>query len=133
MYKWLDQWATKKNVALAALACVAVIIFLNQIENTLCTTRACFDALDLIFANAWILISVLILAVVMTFVQKKVFQTWVRFAVWYIPMSIIFISIAPSTDANLLAPPTREIAAVFFPASFVLISISIVTWKYLRS
>lgn len=66
------------------------------------------------------------LAIVLIFVKEKVFNSWLRFALWWIPLSIFFIAITQVSSNSWfpLYSIVREDTAWFFGVLFSVISIS---------
>jgi hypothetical protein len=65
--------------------------------------------------------------------RDEVFRTWLHFAYWWIPLSIILTLITPNGSGgwgipNLISP---ELVALTFSTLFATISLIIITLKYL--
>jgi hypothetical protein len=78
-------------------------------------------------------IPVLILSLLTYKMRDEVFRTWLHFAYWWIPLSIILTLITPNGSGgwgipNLISP---EIVALTFSALFTIISLILITLKYL--
>jgi hypothetical protein len=64
--------------------------------------------------------------------REEVFRSWLHFAYWWVPLSIILTLITPDGSGgwgipNLISP---EIVAITFSSLFAIISLIIIIWKY---
>lgn len=66
------------------------------------------------------------LAAILIFVKKKVFNSWFKFALWWIPLSVFVIAMMPVTSGSWfpLYSIVREDAAWFMGVLFSAVSIS---------
>lgn len=74
------------------------------------------------------------LAVLLVFVSSSIFKSWLKFAVWWIPLSVLIIAFASSTRGGsgieILSFTTED--AVFMMSSlFVMLSVGIIVGKLL--
>src|SRR3989344_7083417 len=72
------------------------------------------------------------IAIILVFVPRNIFNSWLKFAAWAIPLAIIFIAITPVIDNSLL-PFNRDDAARLAGQVFAVISLLIILWKWWRS
>lgn len=80
------------------------------------------------------------LGVTLLFVQEKVFKSWLKFAVWWIPLSLFFIATTDTSSHSWmpLYEVLRDDAAWFFGILFLCISVSrifaqVIESKYFKS
>lgn len=76
--------------------------------------------------------SLLLLAtsVIFLFPRDEIFQSWLRFARWWIPLSILIIAITPTTGHDwALGGPTREIMSWVMGGFFFFVSLIIIFVK----
>jgi hypothetical protein len=67
------------------------------------------------------------------FIRDKIFQSWIRFGYWWLPLSILVIAIAPTTGHDwALGGPTREIMSWVMGGLFFIISTFIMAVKSLK-
>ena len=69
------------------------------------------------------------IAIVLAFVPREIFKSWLKFAVWAIPLAIIFIASTPVIDTSLL-PFSRDDAARLAGGVFSAASLLLILWKY---
>lgn len=71
-------------------------------------------------------------AIVLVFIPRIVFNSWLKFAAWAIPLSIIYVAVTPVVD-NSLIPFNRDDAARLAGGVFAAASLLLVLWRALRS
>lgn len=72
------------------------------------------------------------LAIVLIFIQKNVFKSWLRFAAWWIPLSILLVAITPETGNQAISYSSvinYANTAKFMAILFTIISLGIIGWK----
>ncbi len=76
-------------------------------------------------------ITLLFVSFLVTFVSHVVFNSWLRFAAWWIPLSIILIVITPETGNSWM--PLYFIGkgtvTVLMASLFTIISLILIAWK----
>jgi hypothetical protein len=69
--------------------------------------------------------------------SERTFRTWLKFAAWWILLSVIFIAttaVNPETGGFMqFYAFTRDDAARLMGALFALISLAIIAWSYFKS
>ena len=73
------------------------------------------------------------IALIFAFVQRSIFNSWLKFAAWAIPLAIIFIALTPVNFTGLgmdFFPFYRDDAARLAGKLFAGISSILVIWKY---
>lgn len=76
------------------------------------------------------------IALVIVFVQREIFKSWLNLAVWAIPFLIIFIALTPDSNPGALMvfyPFYRDDAARLVGEVFSAISLLLICWKYFAS
>lgn len=104
----------------------------------------CLNATSCLFSNSiWPIFFVVIkplylfsliftiTAFVLAFVSIKIFNSWLRFAMWWLPLSVILIAITPSTSNSWMPLYFigKDTVALVMSALFTLISLVIIVWK----
>jgi len=123
-----------KNIWVLALA--GVLGGTSYVLGTCGVTRSCVSYGDLnrfsftLFEPVLLFsLTALPLALALVFVRDELFGRWLRFARWWIPLSILLITIAP-TSSNVWMPlypdPTKESLAWLMGGLFTLISIVLI-------
>ena len=75
------------------------------------------------------------IAIVLAFIQRTIFNSWLRLATWFVPLSLIIIFITPVTS-NSWMPLffiSREEVSWYLGILFATISLIIITYRALRS
>ena len=81
-------------------------------------------------------VTLLILSAVTYFLKEGVFRAWVRFAYWWIPVSLVFIYLAGGWSGGGFGIPNvldQESVAIIFSGLFVIISLGIVLVSWFRN
>ena len=76
------------------------------------------------------------IAVILMFVPRNTFNSWLKFAVWAIPLSAIFIATTPVNWTGIgmdFFPFYRDDAARFAAEVFTVVTLIIIAWKYIVS
>ncbi|MDP2665140.1 MAG: hypothetical protein Q8P23_00630 [bacterium] len=74
----------------------------------------------------------LVIALVLIFIPRSIFISWLKFAAWAIPLSILYIAMTPVID-NSLIPFSRDDAARLAGELFTAASLVLIIWKYFSS
>lgn len=78
-------------------------------------------------------IPVIIISLVLLFLKEKAFKAWSKFAIIFIPISIILISITPSVKRTLIGFDreiiTIGLAIIFFTVSLLIIVVNSARFK----
>jgi hypothetical protein len=61
--------------------------------------------------------------------RDEVFIRWMKFARWWVPMTMFFILIAPGVSGGL-APLDKGRVGFFFSLLFLVISLVLIAWKW---
>ena len=106
-------------------------------EGQLCF-RTLLDRIYLYIINPVFYFAIFLLPIsaVLIFVPREIFKSWLKLAVWAIPLAIIFITLTPDSNPGAYIDPfpfyrddaARLAGGVFAAASFILIA-----WKYFSS
>ncbi|GEM_PF-1677058 len=77
---------------------------------------------------------VFLVSIILSFARNEVFRSWLNFAKWFLPLSIIGIIIAPTQTHNLFLvdPFDKQFASLFLSAIFFLVSLLIIAIKSWR-
>lgn len=69
------------------------------------------------------------LAIILAFVPRATFNSWLKFAAWTVPLLVIFIATQPVSPSSFLSTD-RDDAARLAGQVFALISLLLIIWKY---
>jgi len=100
--------------------------------------HVCFRTiLDITYLNAIYPIFCFILfflpiAIIVAFIPRRLFNSWLKFAVWALPLAFIFIAMTPVWDSSFL-PFVRDDAARLSGQVFSVISLILIICLALRS
>ena len=94
---------------------------------------ACFLGLRGISGLAifYFAISLSLLSLLLAFLRKEIFTTWLKFSLWAFPL-FVFLSISMGGVGRGFFVPNEEEWAAIFSWLFVIISLVIIAWKYWR-
>lgn len=76
------------------------------------------------------------LTILLVFIRRDVFNSWLKLALWAVPLSVIFIA---NTDVNsggayfVLYSFYRDDAARFTAIVFSVVSLALISWKYFKT
>lgn len=91
------------------------------------------DRYNYVFAPLFVFsVPLLFISSLLFFLREKTFNAWAKFAIIYVPISIILIWIS-SPRGDLLFSSLREIFIFSFPIIFFIISLIVITIKSFKS
>jgi len=77
---------------------------------------------------------ILIFSVFTYFLREEIFRSWVLFAKWWVPLSIVLTLITPETTGSSFVPFFgRGHVALAMSGLFFIISLLIIAWKYVAT
>lgn len=124
---------TKKNVlVISFVGFLLFIVFLFAKELGLCAliNSSCTNTFDPIAENLSVFIPLLALSIITYFMREEVYRTWLRFAQWWIPLSMLAIFIAPEYATDWMLRIEKGSVAFFSSVLFIIISLILIAWKY---
>lgn len=74
------------------------------------------------------------ITIILTFVPRIIFQSWLRLAVWFVPLAVIFISFTPDSNPGAIIELFsfyRDDAARLAGGVFSATSLVLIIYKYL--
>ena len=77
-------------------------------------------------------LSILVVSFILYFVRKEVFLAWSKFALWFIPLSIFLIFLAPKRTNDFLNPFDKKMTVTLLSSLFFLTSLVIIIVKASR-
>lgn len=93
-----------------------------------------FDSLDTIGPLIFLFPFVFVFSLITYFLREEVFRSWLHFAYWWLPLSVVLIWWAAGTSGGGFGMPNildQETVAFVFSALFALISLLIIIIKSL--
>lgn len=121
---------TKKNVFISGLIGLFVSIALNYLRDFgISYSVYKLIAEPLFFVSS----SLLIIASFLFFVRNEVFSSWLTFAKWWIPLTLVLLIISPADGSGAFFPAffSKELTSIFMSGLFLLISLVIVLYQSL--
>ena len=121
----------KKEILLGSWLVAIVLLLISKVGTfSLCDGNySCAHALANILRSLIPLLALAPLSLIFYFLRDEVFKAWVKFALWWIPLSIVLSYLTP--ENNELFPTGPGVTAYILSALFVLISLIIVLVKSL--
>src|SRR3989344_5703209 len=122
----------KITLALASIGTGLFILSLFAEELGLCglVATSCQDFFDPIAEIVSIFLVALLLISILYFLHDEIYQSWFRFARWWIPLSMLLIFISPEYPTNIYDPIQKGSVAFVMSGAFVVISIITIAIKY---
>ena len=110
---------TKKKVFIVALLGCSPLMILWVLKD--------YDYKS-IFLNLFIFLPLLILSIISFFIKGQTFNSWLRFAYWFLPINFLFVLLAPISDSSLF-PVDKVRVSLFLSGAFLIIGILIIVGK----
>ncbi|MDP2655497.1 MAG: hypothetical protein Q8P17_03110 [bacterium] len=135
----------KKVFWISLVGTIAAYILVNPLRFGFCRDTytfgesvGCLDKLAPILGLVIGLFAIVLLAfsLITYFLREEVFRAWVRFAYWWIPVSIVLIYLAKDSSGGGFGIPNvldQESVSFILAALFAFISLLIIVWKYVAS
>lgn len=109
--------------------------------STWCTApgNACFRTfLDRLIPNFtypayFFVLYLLPLTLILIFVSRNIFISWLKFAAWAIPLAALYIWLTPVSGGGDLISFTRDDAARLTATIFTILSLVLISYKYFIS
>jgi len=92
----------------------------------------CSDDASFIQAPAMFSVVLFFLSLILLFLREEIFKSWKTFAIWWIPLSALFILSAPSSGGGSIGIGggiDREIVTWWFAGLFLIISLVLIIYK----
>ena len=117
---------TKKSVLIFSAASLALLIALGLFQGS-CD----YDARGLCWQywseigdfgqNIFIMVPLFVFSLITLRMREEVFRTWIHFAIWFVPLSVVLIIMSPDRGGGMLFPTTRAILSILLPILFSII------------
>ena len=72
----------------------------------------------------------------MSLLSENIFKLWIKFATWFVSLSIIFIALIPVSWTGIglnLFPFYRDDAARLMAEVFTALSLALIIWRYVAA
>ena len=97
---------------------------------------ACWDRLEFVGNLLLIFLPAFVFSIITYFLREEVFRAWLRFAYWWIPVSLVFIYLAGGWSGGGFGIPAvldQEFVSLILSGLFLLISLLLIAYKYFAS
>ncbi len=131
----MNNLLTKKNILIVSvlgLISVVGLLFLTTILSSECAywdgwskVRPCID----IALTLTPLVALLPLSLIFFFIKEEIFHTWVRFAKWWILLSMFVILVSPEETGGWISLPIKGSIALVSFALLVVVSLILIAYK----
>ncbi len=126
----MNKFLTKKNVFFTALIMsMAFLLSAFQKELGLCGPiyNDCWDKVDLIWPPLSLSLPLFLLSLITYKMKEQVFNSWIKFTIWFVPLTIFLTFITPDSSGSFGLPAFgKGLVAFLLTALFTIISILII-------
>lgn len=118
---------------------ITALSFFSHDLSSLCgaeAQRRCWssfkDIKDIVDPFIFLFPLILLFSLLTYKMREEVFRSWLHFAYWWVPLSIILTLITPDGSGGWGIPNVidRGFVAFIFAALFTIISLIVIAWKY---
>jgi len=126
---------SKKTLLIVSGILTVILLALNQIgTDTICgwigQDTVCMGILYSTIMNFFPVIPLFVLSLITYKMRDEVYRAWLRFAQVWVPLSMLFIFLAPEYTSDWMFPVVKGTVAFFSSLLFLIISLIIIAWKY---
>ncbi|MBI5645126.1 hypothetical protein HY970_03440 [Candidatus Kaiserbacteria bacterium] len=75
-------------------------------------------------------IALFLVSIFVHWIRQDMYESWFRFARWWVPLSMIAIFLAPEYDKDFLFPIEKGTVSLFLSVVFLIVSTLIILVKY---
>jgi len=76
-------------------------------------------------------LAVLPILLILFFLRDEIFLAWLKFAWWYLPITLLLVIFSPNHNGGFLPSPiTKELASLWLGGLFVIISLVLIVYKH---
>ncbi len=127
----------KVVLIISGIGLILFVLSILFLTNNMCSTdvwvqcRQIDESIDLISTLLLFTIPMFLFSLVTYFLREEVFRTWIRFTLWWVPLSFVIILFSSSRQsANIVGLSDQAIFGTLAFGLYVLISLIIIAWKY---
>ena len=125
---------TKRNVLLVSAVAVLIAVGLTYPWKIgLCGSDSygCINNIQSFSTILDIFFPTLILSLVTFKLRQEIFQAWMRYALWWVPLTVVLTLIAPNDRSQSIPfPSTKGMVDLGLVTIFVIVSIGIILYKW---
>lgn len=122
----------KKNILVVSAALALALLSINYIGTyELCNqNRDCAHILAGSLVILLVVIPFSLLSIITYFINEAIFKSWISFAKWWVPLTIVLTILTPEATGSAFVPFfARSDVAIGMSALFLVISLVIIIWK----
>jgi hypothetical protein len=134
----MNKLLTKRNVIVTSFGSILLVVLIALLDaNNLLSCRYYDETGHAMkycerISFAFIpLILLLPLSFVTFFLRDEIFDSWIRFAKWYVPIAMFAILISPEDTGGFLPLPVQGTIALASSGLFLVISLIFIAYKFL--
>lgn len=128
---------TKKNVFLLGLGSLTALIIFGSImsmdmcyQNTNCHVFFVSSITRTFIFILFPFISLFLLSLLTYKMREEIFATWISFAKWWVPLSMVAILLTPTDDGGSFSIPLKGPLALFCAVALLVVSLIIIAYKF---
>ncbi len=132
----MNKFLTKKNIAISSTLGAIMLLMWDHVGNVYwCTWGGVlhYDCLDTLSSIEIIFVPILslpLLSLITYKMKEEVFNAWIKFTIWFVPLSMIAILLTPVDDGGSWSIPLKGPVALLTTGLFFTISLIIICWKH---
>ncbi len=131
-----EKFVTKRNVLMVTIfAIVLMELLARSLEIGFCGTRdyGCASVYDGMAATLLIFVPVLFFSLLTYFVRNEIFGGWMKFAVWWVPLTVVLALLLPNNDQSqsIGMGSTQGLFVIVMTLIFIIVSLIIIVAKYM--
>lgn len=121
---------TKRIVLVSSCLIAAIILIIDYLGTvSICSGESgCITTvatIGIIFLPA---LPLAVISILVYFLRDEVFQSWIRFALWWIPLSMLFTLVFQDQHGQLISS-TKQMVSFFMAVLFTAISLTLIIYK----
>ena len=127
----------KVVLIISGIGLILFVLSILFLTNNMCSPdvwvqcRQIDESIDLISTLLLFTIPMFLFSLVTYLLREEIFRTWIRFTLWWVPLSFVIILFSSSRQsANIVGLSDQAIFGTLAFGLYVLISLIIIAWKY---
>ncbi len=133
----MNNLLTKKNVFFLGLGGVIILAVMGIVMsmNSCYQNRLCHNFFVSSYTRTFIFclflpLPLFLLSLITYKMKDEVFTAWIKFVIWFVPLSMIAILLTPVDDGGSWSIPLKGPVALLTTVLFFTISLIIICWKH---
>ena len=132
----MNKFITKKKVFWGSFLGVVIVPVVGSIFSyDYCFAQGhcprLWDTIESITPIFFLFLPLFILSLITYWMREEVFRAWLRFAYWWIPLTMVLVLMTRDSSGGFGIPSivTRESVSMIFSALFLIISLILIAYK----